>query len=61
MELSKFDLGYNTRDQLRLLAISASEMKKEIKSVDRLIDERASPASNMITENFQLYKSCEFA
>ena len=29
MKLPKYNLGYNTRDQLRSLAISASERKKE--------------------------------
>ena len=33
MKLPKYNLGYNTRDQLRSLAISASERKHEIKFV----------------------------
>ena len=31
MKLPKYNLGYNTRDQLRSLAISASERKHEVK------------------------------
>ena len=30
MKLTKYNLGYNTRDQLRSLAISASERKHDI-------------------------------
>ena len=30
MKLPKYNLGYNTRDQLRSLAISASERKQDL-------------------------------
>ena len=36
MKLPKYNLGYNTRDQLRSLAISASERKHDHDLIDRI-------------------------